>query len=99
MTPTSVTATPASVSAPATTAAPEASPVSADVLALLLLPICAGTETSQSESDTRDPPADQPLGRVGAVTLNPADATTIYTPLILRDPRMLRALSTGPTGL
>ena len=39
MTRTSVAATPASLSASATTAAPEASPVSGDFLALLLLTI------------------------------------------------------------
>jgi len=82
MTPTSVTATPASVSAPATTAAPEASPVSADVLALLLLTICADAETSQSESDTPDPTDDQPVVQVGSVTINLADVTTIGTPTI-----------------
>ena len=45
--------------------------VSADFLTLLLLTICVGAETSQSESDTSDPTDDQPLVRVGTVL--PAD--------------------------
>ncbi len=44
--------------------------------------ICVGAETSQSESDTSDPTDDQPLVRVGSVTLNVADVTTIGTPTI-----------------
>lgn len=82
MTRTSVAATPASLSASATTAAPEASPVSADFLALLLLTICVGMETSESESDTSDPADDQPVVQVGSVTINLADVTTIGTPTI-----------------
>ncbi|OLB40253.1 MAG: hypothetical protein AUI04_10185 [Candidatus Rokubacteria bacterium 13_2_20CM_2_64_8] len=82
MTRTSVAATPASLSASATTAAPEASPVSADFLALLLLTICVGMKTSESESDTSDPADDQPVVQVGSVTINLADVTTIGTPTI-----------------
>src|SRR3989442_1112008 len=63
-------------------ASPEAAQVSADFLTLLLLTICVGAETSQSESDTSDPTDDQPLVRVGSVTLNVADVTTIGTPTI-----------------
>ena len=57
MTPTAVTATPAG-SVSASTAAPEASPGSADFLATLLLTIGLGTGTSQSEADTANQATD-----------------------------------------
>ncbi len=89
MTPTSVTATPAgSVSAP--TAAPGASPASADFLALLLLTIGVGTGTSQSEADTADQGANDSepdlttLGTTASVAL--ASTMSMTTPMPLPAP-------------
>jgi len=69
------------VSGPSASAVPEASPVSADLLVLLLLAFGVGTEMSQSESDSSDHVADD-REPANPITVNPADVTTNGTSTI-----------------
>ena len=62
-------------------AVPEASPVSADLLVLLLLTISVGTEMSDSESDSSDQCVDD-REPASPITINPADVTTVGTSTI-----------------
>lgn len=66
---------------PTASPAPDASPVSADILVLLLLTVGVGTETSQSDSDSSDE-FDDDREPASSITVNPADVTTIGTPTI-----------------
>jgi len=64
------------VSGPSASAVPEASPVSADLLVLLLLAFGVCTETSQSESDSSDQCVDD-REPASPITINLADVTTV----------------------
>jgi len=69
------------LSGPSASTVPEASPVSADVLVLLLLTMSFGMETSQSESDSSDQCADD-CEPASPITINLADVTTVGTSTI-----------------